>query len=273
MKTNLLVTTALAYSLALPSLAQEAVWPDLQHALYGDQLLLEAGDVIEIGAPYRTSDDLRTQISGQIALPHGKMIESVSVILDNNPMPVSTVFDFEAPVPQFQFDVTMRINGPTPLHVVTKTTDGQLFVSETFVKTSGTGACAAPPGTDPELALATLGNMQLDVTGLPEAEISLASLSDTAAPADKMLNIAIDHPSHSGLQMDQISLLFIPARFIDTIDVDIDGQEFVDITGSISLSENPDIRISVPASAAQVDVELTDTDETVTSARKLMAGL
>lgn len=274
MKTRMfLAAAAVALGPALPVVADEPTWPDLQHALFGDQFLFPAGDVIKINAPYRANDDARAQISASIEVPAGKMIESISVVLDENPMPVSAVFDFEAPVPRFVFDMTMRINGPTALHVIAKTTEGQLFMSEAFVKTSGTGACAAPPGTDPEVALATLGDMELDVSDVSGPKVSLASLSGAAAPADKMLNIAIDHPMHSGLQMDQISLLFIPARFIDAIDVDINGQEFVDITGSISFSENPDIKISVPAQTGRVDVELTDTDGSETHARKVLAGI
>jgi len=273
MMTRLGITAAtLGLCTALPAFADDPAWPDLKHALYGDQLLTQAGNIIEINAPYRSTDDARTQIGGKVTVPDGQMIESVTVILDENPMPVSAVFDLANPVPHFSFDMSMRINGPTPMHIVTKTDRGQLFVSETFVKTSGTGACAAPPGTDPQLALATLGDMTLEVRDA-EPSISLASLTSEPGAADKRLDIAIEHPSHSGLQMDQITLLFIHARFIDTIDVDVDGQDFVEITGSISLSENPDVDLSIPGTARQIDVTLTDTDGHVSTSATTVAGL
>lgn len=273
MKTTLFyAASALALCATQTAGAAEASWPDLKHALFGEQILISSQGVIEIDAPYRTSNDARTHLGGTIAVPEGTTIESVMVVLDENPMPVSAVFDFAKGVPTFSFDVTMRVNGPTPMHVIAKTTDGHHFVSEAFVKTSGTGACAAPPGTDPELALATLGDMDLDVTDTPQL-VSLASLSTQPAPVEKDLTIAIDHPSHSGLQMDQISLLFIQARFIDTIEVDVNGQDFVDITGSISLSENPDIKISVPGSSRYMDVTLTDTDGFISTSSTTVAGL
>ena len=270
--TRLIAASTLALAMALPATAGEASWPDLKHALFGEQFLTPAGDIVEIVAPYRTTDDGRTHLLGHVTVPAGKMIESVMVVLDENPMPVSAVFDFTDGVPQFSFDVTMRINGPTPMHVIAKTTEGQLFVSEAFVKTSGTGACAAPPGTDPEEALATLGNMQLDISD-PKPKLSLAGLSSTSTTPDKDLNISISHPSHSGLQMDQISLLFIHARFIDTIEVDVNGRDFMEITGSISLSENPDIKVSVPGYAQNLDVTLTDTDGSVSNSKVSVAGL
>ena len=143
-------------------------------------------------------------------------------------------------------------------------TDGRLFVTEAYIKTSGQGACAAPPGTDPELALATLGDMELVVSG---------NLPGTAlAHRLRRLDLGISHPQHSGMQMDQITLLFIPMRYVETLSVDTDGGGYVDITGSISLSENPGIGLSIPGSTRSVDVTLTDTDGTVTTARKDVAG-
>ena len=60
--------------------------------------------------------------------------------------------------------------------------------------------------------------------------------------------------------MDQITLLFIPARYVDTIEVKRDGQPMFTMTGSISFSENPAIRFEVPDDALGVGVKMTDTE-------------
>jgi len=157
-----------------------------------------------------------------------------------------------------------------PLHVLAETADGRVFVSETFVKTSGTGACAAPPGTDPEAALAGLGRMEIELAGsLPGLG---QSATDRIANRLNRMDVDISHPSHSGMQMDQISLLFIPMRYVETVDIDLDGAGFVTMTGSISLSENPQVSLSVPSRAQSVDVTMTDTDGTQTHAHKKLAG-
>lgn len=256
---------------AVPLMAAEASWPDLKQNLYEDRALIPAGDLIRIDAPYRTADDARTQISATIDAPAARMLNSVTLILDENPMPVSAVFNFDRPVPRFFFDVTMRVNGPTPLHVVAETTDGQLFVAETFVKTSGLGACSAPPGTDPDLALATLGEMNIEIAKL-QAATSISDQLSALANTEKQVDLDISHPSHSGLQMDQISLLFIPMRYVDKVEIDLDNQRFVDVTGSISLSENPRLSLSVPGHTQHVGVTMTDTDGTVAKAEKHVAG-
>ena len=255
--------------LAAQGQAQEGSWPDLRAQLYDDAYLMQAGDTIRIDAPYRSTEDARTDIGARITAPVGQALDSVTVILDENPMPVSAVFHFAQPVDRFDFGMTMRVNGPTPLHVVSGTEQGQFFVAESFVKTSGQGACAAPPGTDPELALASLGQIGIDLPA-PSADDLLAALPD--ATATRPMTIDISHPSHSGMQMDQISLLYIPARFIDTITVDLDGQPYVTITGSISLSENPRITLSIPATARVADVTMTDTDGTRTSMHAILQG-
>ena len=199
------------------------------------------------------------------------MLGKVSLILDENPMPVSAVFAFDAPLPRFFFDVTMRINGPTPLHVVAETTDGQLYVAETFVKTSGQGACAAPPGSDLDVALETLGEMDILIGANRESATTLDRLG-ALAQREKRVDVDISHPSLSGMQMDQITLLFIPMRYVETLDVDLDGAGYVEMTGSISLSENPRIGMSVPGKTQTVGVTMTDTDGTVTHAQKSVEG-
>lgn len=256
---------------AQPSFANEPSWPDLQHSLFGDRVLTPAEDIIKIEVPYRTIDDTRTQVSAMVSAPIGTFLDKVTLVLDENPMPVSAVFNFDKPQPRFFFDVTMRVNQSTPIHVIAETTDSTIYVAEEYIKTSGTGACSAPPGTDPEAALASLGDILI---GIAE-DTQTASLTDkltSLANNEKQVDVDISHPSHSGMQMDQISLLFIPMRYVENIDIDLDGQGFVDMTGSISLSENPRLKLSVPGKTQSVDVTMTDTDGTVSKASKTVAG-
>lgn len=276
MKSAILVGAIASGMIATQASAYDPAWPELQSQIYGDALLTQTDSVIEIDAPYRTPLDPRTGIGATIVAPEGQMIQSIAVILDNNPMPVSAVFDFTDPVPSFFFDVTMRINGPTPLHVVATTDQGQLFVAESFVKTSGQGACAAPPGTDPELALATLGEMNITVDsaakGAELLEAVIMSPATHSVASAKHAAVDISHPSHSGMQMDQITLLYIPSRYIETVGFEVNGKSYFEMTGSISLSEDPQITVSLPENAQTFAVELTDTSGTVTTKQHVLTG-
>ena len=263
------LTLAAIIATALPAFATES-WDAVREQLYPGRDLGDGSAIIAIDAPYRTADDARTQIAAEIAAPEGLKIGKVTLVLDENPMPISAVFELSDPQPRFFFDVTMRVNGPTPVHVIAETTDSRLWVAETYVKTSGLGACSAPPGTDPDEALATLGQMQIEIAqGVAGVgNLDLNALSSRLSQMD----VDISHPSHSGMQMDQISLLFIPMRYVENVDIALDGAGYVDVTGSISLSENPRIGLSVPSGTQSADVTMTDTDGTVTTQHKKFGG-
>lgn len=267
---HLALAFALSCGFALPGLADTSAWDSIKYQLFGDRTLLDGNRMIAIDSPYRTFDDARTELAAQIVAPENTKLAKVTVILDENPMPVSAVFDLDEPLPSFYFDITMRVNGPTPLHVLAETIDGRVFVAESYVKTSGQGACSAPPGTDPELAMASLGEMSIEMAGTVPG-VASGKLQSLASRLSRM-DVDISHPSHSGMQMDQISLLFIPMRYIENVEIDLDGAGYVDMTGSISLSENPRVGISVPSRSQEVDVTMIDTDGTRTHAHKKLAG-
>jgi len=272
MKFVITATLALMFSFGTPVWAEEPAWGDIKDAVFGDQFLIEGKKYIEIEAPYRAEDDGRVNIGANINLAPGDLLKSVHVILDNNPVPVSAVFTLADPMPRFNFDVTMRINGPTPLHVTAQTSTGKIFMVETFIKTSGLGACSAPPGTDAEEALATLGEMIIQFEDPVQELATLGSdqsLGLQSGPNENsMATVDLSHPSHSGLQMDQITLLFLPMRAVQTLDVNSDTNPYLNIEGSISLSENPSVSFSVPQSTFELGVTMTDTDGTVTTAKK-----
>lgn len=262
---------ALALMLAPLTAPAETAWEIVSAQLFAGRDLTPAGSAIAIEAPYRTDNDSRTPIAIRVEGPDGRLISRLTLVLDENPMPVSAVVELARPLPRLFFEATFRINGPTPLHVVAETTDGQLFFAEGFVKTSGQGACASPPVTDPEAALATLGDMTIEMgplSGAADAAARLGALAHRQARVD----VDISHPSLSGLQRDQISLLFIPMRYVQMLDIQLDGQPYATVTGSISLAENPRVGLSAPAQTRSVDATMTDTDGTVTRARRDFPG-
>ncbi|MBL3569641.1 quinoprotein dehydrogenase-associated SoxYZ-like carrier [Rhodovulum sulfidophilum] len=253
----------------VPARSAEIAWDGIAPMLLEGRTPLPAGEAIRIASPYRTENDARTVIGVEAEGPGGRLIQRVTVVLDENPMPVSAVLELARPHPRLAFDITFRINGPTPLHVLAETADGEAYLAEGFVKTSGQGACAAPPGTAPEAALARLGEMRLEMTPLGAAG-RLAALAHGGPEA--RLGIGIRHPSLSGQQRDQVTLLFIPMRYVERLEVDLDGQPFAALTGSISLSENPEIGLDVPAGTRRAEATMTDTDGTVAHAGKDFPG-
>ena len=71
----------------------------------------------------------------------------------------------------------------------------------------------------------------------------------------------IRHPQYSGLQMNQATGLYIPAKFLRIISVTRAGELVFRVEGGISLSENPNIRFTYAAGGDEVlEVTAEDTD-------------
>ena len=61
----------------------------------------------------------------------------------------------------------------------------------------------------------------------------------------------IGHPNNSGLQRDQITLLYIPAFFINELRLWQDDSLVLAMEGGISLSEDPNIRFTYASTGAK----------------------
>ena len=253
-----LAAGCLALALVQTAAAGGEAWDSLRPMIYGERPIEAGGAALTLAAPYRSEDDARAPIGARIALPEGQKATRLSLIIDENPMPVSAVFDLDRPRRVFEARVTMRMNGPSPVRAVVETEDGRLLMAEAMVKTTGQGACAAPPGTDPEAALASLGEMTFRPTAREDARGRLAALAD---PGRATGVLSVRHPSLSGLQMDQVTLLHIPARYVETVAVREGDTPAFTMTGSISLSENPEIAFTYRP--GPVTVRLSDTEGAV----------
>jgi sulfur-oxidizing protein SoxY len=96
-------------------------------------------------------------------------------------------------------------------------------------------------------ALASLGQMKFRI--LPPTP---------EAPNEAVLMIR--HPNNSGLQMDQVTRLYTPARYIDKLAV-YQGDDLVfSMAAGISISEDPNFRFTFkPNGANEFRVEAEDT--------------
>lgn len=279
------VATAVTMAfLAMPVLAAGSIgpssgmetgtWAELREEIYGSRDIAEAAEgIVTLDVPYRAADDRRVDMSASARFADGRTVKSLTLIVDENPMPVSAAFELDAPQTAFGTTVAMRLNGPSWVRAVVEASDGELYMSESFVKTSGLGACAAPPITGVEEALASLGQMKFRGAGAPASALERIKAASKPDVDSRKASLDILHPQHSGMQMDQISLLYIPARYIETLDVWGDDEKLFTMTGSISLSEDPSIVFDLPQTGTEeIRVRLTDTDEAVFEHRFPLGG-
>ena len=70
----------------------------------------------------------------------------------------------------------------------------------------------------------------------------------------------IRHPNFSGLQRDQVTLLNIPAHFIDRLEVRQGEDLLFSLQAGISISEDPVFRFAYAPNGQPIHVHAEDTD-------------
>jgi sulfur-oxidizing protein SoxY len=133
---------------------------------------------------------------------------------------------------------------------VAELSDGQLYVAKTYVKASG--GCSAPAAKNADEAKARLGKMRYRQFARPD---------QGPTSGVREAQIMIGHPNNSGLQMNQVTQLYIPAFFINELRLSQDDRLLLTMEGGISLSEDPNIRFTYTSRGAKLfRAEAKDTD-------------
>jgi sulfur-oxidizing protein SoxY len=84
----------------------------------------------------------------------------------------------------------------------------------------------------------------------------------------------IRHPNNSGLQMDQVTRLYIPPFFVHSLKVWEGDELLLAMEGSISISEDPNIRFTyVSDNSSSLRAEAVDTAGHVFSGSWPSAGV
>jgi sulfur-oxidizing protein SoxY len=234
-----------------------SAWDDIRPQVFGNRTISDGQGLLTFKAPYRALDQRRVPISVAAAFHDGRTIKSVTFVVDGNPMPIAATFRFADGRDRAAIGIDVRLDHESPIRAIVEASDGALYMSEQFVKASGLGVCAAPPAGDQKIAARTMGEMRLtDLTG-----------SDSAAGATRFRRRAaldIKHPQNTGMQMNQITMLYIPLRYVSAIEVREGGTELFDVVGSMTLSENPHIEFDYrPNGAGSMHIQVKDTSDTV----------
>ena len=136
------------------------------------------------------------------------------------------------------------------VNIVAELSDGQLYVAKTYVKASG--GCSAPAAKNADEAKARLGQMRYR---------QFARAGEGLASNVREAQVMVGHPNNSGLQMDQLTQLYVPAFFINELRLWQDDSLLLTMEGGISISEDPNIRFTyVSNGAKRFRAEAKDTD-------------
>jgi sulfur-oxidizing protein SoxY len=243
------VAVALVAGGASQAVAEDGTWAVIRDQLFQGRELKDGAGLIELEAPKRAQDAAVVPITVRALQPQGpeRWIKTVHLIVDENPAPVAGVFRFFPQTGDATIATRIRVDQYTNLHAVAETSDGELYVVERFIKASG--GCSAPGMKDKEAVMARLGKMQLKpMTAFAPGQLQEAQL-------------LISHPNYTGMQMDQLTRLWIPPDYVRFVKVRVGDTPVLEVEGDIALSENPAFTFSFQADApAPMVVEVEDSE-------------
>ncbi|KST58127.1 quinoprotein dehydrogenase-associated SoxYZ-like carrier [Methylobacterium sp. GXS13] len=248
-------TAALALVLATTALAgparaagasdteqeRTARWQEIAKSIFGDRTIEKTDSLVKIDAPARALDAALVPIT--LTMPEDGQIKAVSLIIDDNPAPYAARFEFGPAADPAELKLRVRVNNYTDMHAVVETQDGKLYEAKQFVKASG--GCSAPMGMSDEEAMKGMGDMRM-------------KFAETHPGKPVEATLMIRHPNFSGMQMNQVTRDYTPARYIDKLTVSAGDKTVFTMTGDISIASNPVINFAFKPDGKPLRVAASD---------------
>jgi sulfur-oxidizing protein SoxY len=248
--TRLVGALALAFPLLQGgALAQESeeAWAVIRPQLFGERVIEDGAPVVELVAPKRADDAALVPVDLHVRRREGApAVKAVTLVIDENPAPLAATFTFGEEPRSFDLSTRVRVNSYSFVRAIAEMTDGKLHMVKAYVKAAG--GCSAPASKDMAEAKAHLGQIRFRVF---------------SGPGSGEAQVQIRHPNYSGLQMDQLTRLYTPAWFVETVTVSRGGRPLFRMDGGISISEDPTFRFSYEPSGEPITVEAQDTEKQV----------
>lgn len=242
-----ILAAVVAASAAATGHASES-WPGIHLEAFGGRTIEDGRGRVTLAAPYRPDDVRSVPLTADIALNDGRTIRAVSFVVDENPSPVAAVFTLGEGRSTAHITTNIRLDQQSDVRVVVETNDGALYMAERLVKfAGGQASCSAPPVGDPEEIAANMGKMILKPVGeAPKASRAVARA-----------RYELNHPNHTGMVLDQITLHYIPLLMVARIEARQGDALVFEMKGSITLAQNP---------VVEFDYVTNGTDELVVTA-------
>lgn len=227
-------------------LQNSPTWEDLRASVLGIEADVPLDlTVLDLDAPMRAHEAaiVPIRLTQPADAPH---VQAVTLVIDENPAPVAAEYSFGPAMAPLDFEFRVRVDSYSDVRAIADTGNGNRVMAGRFVKASG--GCSAPAGKDMAAVEATMGQMRW---------------KSAAQDGRTIGTLMIRHPNFSGLQRDQLTLLTIPAHFIDRLEVRQGDDLLFTLKAGISISEDPVFRFVYDPNGQPIHVHAEDTDGNV----------
>ncbi|MEI9902081.1 MAG: thiosulfate oxidation carrier protein SoxY [Hyphomicrobium sp.] len=189
-----------------------------------------AGDLVQLTAPFRPLDQRAVPVEVEAHFADGRSVRGITLIVDENPSPVAAQFDFGGTREHVHVATKLRLNAGTDVrghHRSLRRAALHGRAVRALCRRAGgvLGATVRQPGGDRG------DDGQDEPRGAVEAGCCDA---DRAARTAQIM-----HPNHTGMVLDQLTLLYVPLRIITELEV-MQGEERVfAMKGSMTMAQDP----------------------------------
>ena len=222
-------------------------WEKLREKLFPGRSMESTASMVQLVVPLRAAYGASVPVRIVSKLPQSTAlyVKKITLLVDKNPSPVAAVLDLTPELGQADFETRLRVDEYSHIRVVSELSNGELHTDSRYVKVSG--GCSAPPNRD------QLHNIGKTILKMPEG---------IKVNAPTPVDVQVVHPNDTGFEMNQISLLYIPAHFVRSIRVSYAGRPLFDAELDFSISENPAFRFNfVPGAGGELKAEVVDSKE------------
>ncbi len=241
------------YAAIQNQIVEGEAWKALREMVSGDAKLLDGEKLLSFDAPVQAFDAATVPFSLSQRADSGKRITELTVVVDDNPMPIAAKFEFSPLMGDIHLESRVRYDVYSNIRAVAKTDTGETYMVGRFVKAAG--GCSTAVSRDLKVALATMGQMKLKEFRDPNA------VSTKAGGTVREVQLMIRHPNFTGMQVKTGTLDYIDPRFLDRIEVKLGNDLLFRMTGGFSISENPSFRFKFKDTGADaITVYARDTE-------------
>ncbi|KAF3997838.1 quinoprotein dehydrogenase-associated SoxYZ-like carrier [Glaciimonas immobilis] len=255
--TGLILTSSIS---AFAEITDKA-WGTLQSTYYQGKKL-EPGPFIKLTAPRRADSGAQVPFAFSVDYPMEakKYIKSVTVIVDENPVPLAAIFYFNPINGKAEISTRIRLESDSLVHVIAEANDGRMYINAIPIRAQG--GCGGSVEGDEAAAKAAAGKMRVAV----ENPVKMGSLSH--------VKLLIKHPMFTGLQRDLNTQAFRPAFFIDKIEATYNGKPVMHADTYIGVSEDPNFQFGfIPDKPGKLELMIKDNEgHTFTSSIDVKEG-
>jgi sulfur-oxidizing protein SoxY len=222
-------------------------WEHLREHLFQSRPIDATPGTVQIIAPLRAAYGASVPVKVVSKLPQtpDRYVKRLYLLVDKNPSPLAAVLDLTLEVGQADFETRLRVDEYSHVRVVAELSNGELHMDSRYVKTSG--GCSAPPNRD-----------ALDLIGRTVLKIGEPVTMNRPTTAD----VTVLHPNDTGFELNQTTVMYIPAHFVRSIKVSYADRKVFDAELDFSISENPTLRFNfVPHGRGELKAEVEDSKD------------